>query len=388
VEQSARGELGTAVAMALALGWNLTSVGAIAEPAAASYGIGLAAVGLLGSALWLFHGLGQAPAGRLVDRIGPYRLGAIGVTGLMVTNLAALIAPSFALALPLRALTGACCSITGVAAACRAQGVEQQGWIGGAFSAGAAVAVAVGPALEDVLGWRAPYWGGAVIAAVVAVIVWRDELHGAMRPLVMAAHERGRLSDAYGLLARLGAVLACSLVLSFALGNWITTILARQGSFGSSAAGVVGALVVAGGAVTRPAGGYLARRWPHSGPWLVRGSLLAAAAASGLLILTDAPAVVVPTVAVLGLAAGMPFAVVVNAAVTVVPGRAGGALGILGTAGIIASFAAIGLLGLLVSGDTFSTGFGALAILALTSAAASWRAFGAAAIPPSARRGP
>jgi hypothetical protein len=84
----------------------------------------------------------------------------------------------------------------------------------------------------------------------------------------------------------------------------------------------------------------------------------------------------------------MPFAVVVNAAVTVVPGRAGGALGILGTAGIIASFAAIGQLGLLVSGDTFSTGFGALAILALTSAAVSWRAFGAAAIPPSARRGP
>ena len=52
------------------LTWNVANVGAVAEPLANIYGVSLAAVGLLTTALFGTHLLSQLPAGVLSDRYG------------------------------------------------------------------------------------------------------------------------------------------------------------------------------------------------------------------------------------------------------------------------------------------------------------------------------
>jgi len=63
---------GTAVVAGLAVGcfltWNVSNVGAVADPLAETYGVSLAAVGLLTTALFVTHLAAQLPAGIWSDR--------------------------------------------------------------------------------------------------------------------------------------------------------------------------------------------------------------------------------------------------------------------------------------------------------------------------------
>ena len=53
-----------------AVTWNISNVGAVAGVMSDSYGVSLAAVGLLTTALFVTHAAIQIPAGRLCDRYG------------------------------------------------------------------------------------------------------------------------------------------------------------------------------------------------------------------------------------------------------------------------------------------------------------------------------
>jgi aminoglycoside 6'-N-acetyltransferase len=68
----------SAVAAGLAVGclltWNLSNVGAVADPLAAAYSTSLAVIGLLTTALFLTHLAAQLPAGIWSDRFGPHRV--------------------------------------------------------------------------------------------------------------------------------------------------------------------------------------------------------------------------------------------------------------------------------------------------------------------------
>ena len=68
-----------AIAAGLATGglltWNVSNVGAVADPLADAYGVSLAVVGLLTTALFVTHLAAQLPAGIWSDRFGPHRLG-------------------------------------------------------------------------------------------------------------------------------------------------------------------------------------------------------------------------------------------------------------------------------------------------------------------------
>ncbi|MCW3013254.1 MAG: putative sugar transporter, partial [Solirubrobacterales bacterium] len=143
---SERANIAAACVASVACGWNLTSVGAVAGPLADHYDASLATIGLLGSGLWLTHALVQAPAGEVLDRVGVRRVAVCAMTLLLVTNLAGLVVGSVALLAVVRALTGVGCGATMVAASLRARpaGAAGQGAIGGAVSAGAALAVATG----------------------------------------------------------------------------------------------------------------------------------------------------------------------------------------------------------------------------------------------------
>ena len=61
------------------LTWNVSNVGAVADPLADAYGTSLAVIGLLTTALFLSHLASQLPAGIWSDRCGPHRVGLVKV---------------------------------------------------------------------------------------------------------------------------------------------------------------------------------------------------------------------------------------------------------------------------------------------------------------------
>ena len=61
------------LALALSAGWNVANIGAVADRLSDAYGVSLAVVGLLTTALFVTHAAIQIPAGRLCDRYGARR---------------------------------------------------------------------------------------------------------------------------------------------------------------------------------------------------------------------------------------------------------------------------------------------------------------------------
>ena len=72
--------------MALTPGWNVANTGAVADELAHAYGVSLAVVGLLTTGLFVTHAAFQIPAGRLCDRFGARRVGALGLIVVAVAS--------------------------------------------------------------------------------------------------------------------------------------------------------------------------------------------------------------------------------------------------------------------------------------------------------------
>jgi len=84
--------------------WNVSNVGAVADEAAHAYGVSLAAVGLLTTALFLTHLAVQLPAGRACDRFGARRVGFAALAAVCAGNLLLLLTAGLAVSLGLLAL--------------------------------------------------------------------------------------------------------------------------------------------------------------------------------------------------------------------------------------------------------------------------------------------
>ena len=76
MDESARNRHGVVAGLATGcfLTWNVSNVGAVADPLAEAYGTSLAVVGLLTTALFVTHLAAQLPAGIWSDRFGPHRV--------------------------------------------------------------------------------------------------------------------------------------------------------------------------------------------------------------------------------------------------------------------------------------------------------------------------
>ena len=155
------------IALGFATTWNVTSVGAAADPLADAYGVSLPAIGLLTTALFVTHLAAQLPAGHLSDRLGARRVGLAALAATALGNGLALLADVFALGLAARLVTGsapaAASSPASTSSAPDGGGPTTQGLYGGGTMAGGGLAIAVVPLLDG-LGWRAPYWTGLVLA--------------------------------------------------------------------------------------------------------------------------------------------------------------------------------------------------------------------------------
>jgi MFS family permease len=364
-------------AVGFSAGWNIADTGAVADDLAAAYGTSLGVVGLFTSVLFLVHLLMQLPAGRLSDRLGPARVCAAGLAVMALGNVLASIAAEPALAIGARGLMGVGTALGFIGGSDYVRASRgspfAQGLYGGLATAGGGVALAVVPALEPSLGWRAPYLTAVVVAGIAAVM-----LLAAPRP----AHVVRRRSDRTPVptlardsaLLRLAAVFAASFGLSVVIANWVVTLLERESDLSSEAAGVIGSLTLVLGVVSRPFGGWILHRHPGH----VRAAIIGAAllGAAGTLMLTlGSPELAIVGALVVGLVAGISFAPAFTGAAALYPGSPATAIGFVNGFGALTILAGTALAGLAFAADAGVWSFVVLAALWAASALVTpaWR---------------
>jgi MFS family permease len=373
---SRRAVLGGSV-VGFSAGWNIADTGAVADDLADAYGISLGVVGLFTAVLFLVHMLMQLPAGRLSDRLGPARVCAAGLGVMAVGNLLASVAAEPALAIAARALlgVGTALGFIGGSDFVRAAGGSPfaQGLYGGLATAGGGVALAVVPALEPALGWRAPF-----LTAIVVALTAGAFLAAAPKPahVPRVAADRTPLASLArdGRLLRLAGVFAASFGLSVVVANWVVTLLEDESGLSSEAAGAIGALTLVLGVVSRPFGGWVLGRHPGR----MRGAIVCAALLGGLATLALAagsPVLAVGGALVVGAVAGISFAPAFTGAAALFPRSPATAIG------FVNGFAALGILvGTALAGLAFAADAGVWAFIVL---GAVWAA--SAAITPAWR---
>lgn len=218
-----------------------------------------------------------------------------------------------------------------------------QGVYGGITLASPGLAVAVVPQLVGAFGWRAPFLSALVVAVAMAPLL-------AVSPADVREPRAGDRAPGAGLLSdqrlyRFAAIHVASFGLSVVLGNWVVTLLDRDG-YSRSTAGLVGSLVLFAGVVTRPLGGWLLRRDPALARRAVAASLLAGAVATVLLASSAPLGVLVVAATLVGLAAGIPFVPAFAGAQATRPDAPGAAIGLVNSFAALTIVVGTPLLGL------------------------------------------
>ena len=320
-------------ALAVVSGWNFGDLGPVADPLAAAYGVGLPTVGILIASLFLVHSLGQIPAGSWTDRFGARRAGLFALLLLAVSNVVAAIVPNFDLALVDRAVMGlgtATAFISGSAFLRLASNSSlAQGWLGGMGFGGSGLAIAVVPRLEQVVSWRAPYLSGLAICLVALAL-----LAGApsTRPAVRVASTGLRSVLAIGSiqLLRLSFLHTGSMGVSVVAAAWVVPLLTRHGESVAQAS-AAGSLILLGGVISRPAGGWLQMKRPG---WL-KGLIWTgiAAVVVGMILLVGPWGALPSTIGstLIGIGAGLPFGLIFNEAGLARPAAPATAVGFVNT---------------------------------------------------------
>jgi MFS family permease len=350
---SARAVTGASLAVG-GIGWNFSSIGAIADPVSRAYDVGLPAVGVMTAALVASHTLCNIPAGRLVDRFGPRRMIVIGLLIAALANAVMLIAPSVELVVGMRALMGIGTALGFIASIdyVRALGDGStlgEGLVGGASIGGAGLALAAVPQLEPAFGWRAPYTTG-LAAALVALVVLLALWERAPGRVGRAGHGESALvlgslwRDAR--LYRLAAMHMASMGLSVVVGVWVVTLLVRYEGYGQRTAGIVGSLTLLLALVSRPLAAALARARPDATRVTIAASLLVGAAGTAVLATAPPLLLAVPAAAAVGVASGIPFGPVMRAAAAARPEAPATAVGMTNMLANLLAFVATPLVGL------------------------------------------
>lgn len=325
------------IALGLSAGWNISNCGAAADTLADSYSVPLGVVGLFTTALFLTHAIMQIPAGRLCDRFGARSVGCLGLLITAVASLATVTWQDARFAILLRAIAGVGTALSFVAGSdyARTTGSSAviQGYYGAVSMLGGGVALAVIPRFDD---WRVPFLSAAAIGYLGAITV-ATAPPDPVRPSTVRGSPL--LRDVR--LARYGLMHAASFGLSVVVANWIVTLLDRHSQASASVAGAIGGLTLVLGVLTRPLGGRLDRRSP-----VLRGSFLVGALGVSLLALTSSVAVAVVGAALVGLAAGLPFATAFAAAARERPDAPAAAVGLVNVSAALTILIATPLVGL------------------------------------------
>jgi MFS family permease len=362
-----RAALAAGIALGAAVGYNIGNVGPAADILARRYGVGLGTVGFLTTALFVTHLAMQIPGGKLVDRRGARTLAMAALALIGLGNVVALGLPWFAAGLLGRLVAGLGTGIGFVGGSDYVRATVgtagAQGLYGAAAVGGGGLAIAVVPLTESAFHWRAPYATALVVALLVLVslpFAPRDPVHRGRR-----RSHRVRVAEIVRdrRLQPLAVAHTASFGLSVVAGSWAVSLLQHDG-YARRSAGAVAALTLLGGLVTRPLGGRVLQRRPATAARLLAVSMIAGAAGT-VLFLVDVPiALRTAGAAVLGLAAGIPFAAAFAGAQAIRVESPGAAIGFVNSC---ATF--VILVGTPLVGFTFSlpghgrVGFVAIAVL-------------------------
>jgi MFS family permease len=346
-----------------ATGWNFSNIGPAAEVLRDVYGTSLGRIGLLVSALVLVHTALNIPAGRLCDAIGAPRVVIAGCLLLAVASAAAAISPNLTVGFVARLVggVGTAAGFVGSAAYVRVttRSALAQGMLGGGALGGAGLALAIVPQL-DFLGWRAAYVSSSAFAVVATAVFLTAPIRG-LTPVRHAGlgSVRALLGDRR--LHHLGLVHAFSMGASIVVGAWVVTLLTRNAGYSTGAAGLIGSLVLLVGILARPAGGLLLHRYPGRLRLGVRASVLLGGLATAGLATAPPLAAAVVCCAVIGVAAGVPFAAAFQGAAAIRPDQPGAAVGLVNMLGNVLVLAVTPIVG--VAFETAHGGEIALAVL-------------------------
>lgn len=338
------------IAVGMAVGWNIANVGAVATDLSHDYGVGLATVGLFTTAQFLVHMAMQIPGGRAADRFGARRICVAACVVLAAGNALALIAPHAWLAIVAKLVVGLGTGLGFVSGSdyIRGRGGSPlvQGIYGGGSVASPGIALAVVPALEGPLGFRAPFATAIAVALAVLLLVVAAP-DAPATPRHAGEHvDAGLFRDRR--LYRFSVIHTASFAFSVVVGNWVVTLLRKHGVVERDAA-VAGSLTLLLGFFTRALGGWIMRAHPRRTPLAVATSLVAGGAGTILLALPLPFAALVAASALVGLAAGIPFAVAFSGAAAARPGAPGAAVGFINAWAALVIVAGTPLLGLAFS---------------------------------------
>jgi fucose permease len=361
------------IGVGVAVGWNIALIGPVATRLSHVYGVSLTVVLLFVTVQFVVHMLMQLPGGRAADHIGARTSALLGLSLIVAGNALSLPAPQAWLGFLGRAVVGVGTGFAFVGGSdyIRARGGSPllQGLYGSGSVLAPGVAIAVIPTLTDHIGWRAPYLSATVVGAACAVLL-------ALAPATdhTARHVGERLDADFfrdRRLYRFAAIHAMSFGFSVVVGNTIVTLLERHGHSKSSAA-VVGSLTLLLGFFTRIAGGPLLRR--ADAPAWVSASLVLGGGGAVLLALPLPYVLLAVAAAVVGLSAGVPFAMAFTGAARARADAPGAAIGFINAWASLVIVAGTPLVGLTFSlpGDG-RIGFVTLGILAALAALATPR---------------
>jgi MFS family permease len=335
---------------------------------AEGYGVRLGTIGFLTTALFVTHLVMQIPGGKLVDRHGARTLGFAALVLLIVGNLVALATPVLALGLLGRLIAGLGTGIGFVAGSdyvrATVGSATAQGFYGAAGVGGAGLAIAIVPLTEPGLDWRAPYvtaLAAAVIVLACLPLAPRDRPRGELGLGVVGGPGENIALDRR--LYPLAVAHAASFGLSVIVGNWAVSLLHHDGH-SRRLAGAVAALALLGGLVTRPLGGRALQRSGQRSAWLLGASMVVGAVGTVFLLLDLPLAARIAGAALLGLAAGIPFAAAFAGAQAIRPDRPAAAIGLINSTATL-----LIVVGTPLVGFTFAlpghgrVGFAAIAVL-------------------------
>jgi MFS family permease len=368
-------------ALGVTSGWNFGNVGGIASELGDAYGVGLATVGLLTTAMVVTHVAIQIPAGKASDRFGPARAGVVALVVLCAGNVLALAAPEPALAIGARALVGigtGLAFISGSALVRESGGSPlAQGVFGGISLAPGGLALAIVPLLEQELGWRAPFWTAlGLAAAAFAVLLASGALARPREATAPGGAAACGEATAPGAIApdadllRVAALYTASYGLGVVVSTWVVELLQRHSSLGDRAAAAAGALTLLLVIVSRPLGGWLLLTRPRWARPAVGASIAAGALGTLALVAADPAWVAIGGSALVGLAGGIPFSPAFTGAASIRPDAPAAAVGAVNSAANLAVLIGTPLVGLSFSlGGEGRWGFAAVALLWLSTLA-------------------
>ena len=333
------------IGVGFAVGWNIAILVPIATRLSHVYGVSLTTIGLLVTVQFVVHMFMQIPGGRAADRFGARSTALVGLGLILVGNAVSLPAADVSLAFLGRAVVGVGTGLAFVSGSDYIRGRGGSPFLQGVYGAGSVlapgIAVAVVPQLADPLGWRAPYLSAIAVAALSSVLL-------ALAPPVVRTirHAGERLDGGFfrdHRLYRLATIHAMSFGFSVVVGNWVVILLEHHGVPRSSAS-IAGSLTLLGGFFTRAAGGALLRR-PDASRWVAASLVVGGLGAVALALPLPLWAVFVDA-AIIGLAAGVPFAMAFTGAALARPDSPGAAVGFINGCASLVIVAGTPLVGL------------------------------------------